>query len=51
MLFTVARRRGLLPAKCFTTTVSFGCHHFTSMSRVDLNAAPVVATRSTSAKN
>ena len=35
----------MLPAKCFTSTTSFGWHHLTSMSRDDLNAAHDVARR------
>ena len=48
---TVAWRRSLLPAKCFTTAVSFGWHHLASVMRDDLNAARGVARRSSSAKN
>jgi hypothetical protein len=40
---TVAWRSSLLPAKCFTSTVIFGWHHLTSISRDDLNAAHAVA--------
>src|SRR5690242_18383123 len=36
---TVAWRSVLLPARCFTRTVSLGWHHLTSVSREDLNAA------------
>ena len=48
---TVAWRSNLLPAKCFTSTTSFGWHHLASVSRDDLNAARGVARRSSSAKN
>ena len=34
---TVAWRSNLLPARCFTRTVSLGWHHFTSVAREDLN--------------
>ena len=48
---TVAWRSILLPDKCFTTTVSFGWHHLTSLSREDLNIAQDVVRRSTTVKN
>ena len=35
--FTVVWRSILVPAKCFTRTVSQGWHHFTSIAREDLN--------------
>ena len=47
----MAWRRNLLPAKYFTSTVIFGWHHLTSISRDDLNAAQDVATHSSSARN
>jgi hypothetical protein len=37
--FTVAWRSNLLPAKCFTSTTSFGRHHLTSC--IPLNVVPV----------
>src|SRR5262245_18312199 len=49
--FTVACRSVLLPARCFTRTISSGSHHLTSVSRVDLNAAQDVVRRSSTAKN
>jgi hypothetical protein len=45
---TVAWRTILLPARCFTSTVSLGWHHLTS--REPLNAAQDVARRSSSEK-
>ena len=48
---TVAWRSVLLPARCFTSTVSFGWHHLTSVSRDNLTAAHDVARRSSSAEN
>jgi hypothetical protein len=48
---TVACRSIRLPARCFTRTASLGWHHFTSVSREDLNEAQRVLRRSTSAKN
>ena len=44
----MAWRSNFLPAKCFTSTTSFGWHHLTSISRDDLNAAHDVAKRSSS---
>ena len=44
-------RRVLLPARCFTSTVSFGWHHLTSCIREFLNAAHDVARRSSSPRN
>ena len=49
--FTVAWRSVPLPARCFTSTVSFGWHHLTPVSLDNLNAAHDVARRSSSAKN
>src|SRR5262245_20829433 len=49
--FTVAWRSVLLPARCFTRTISLGSHHLTSLNRDDLNASQDVARRSTSAIN
>jgi hypothetical protein len=34
-LSTVAWRRVLLPAKCFTRTINLGSHHLASVSRDD----------------
>ena len=48
---TVAWRRVLLAARCFTRTLSLGWHHLTSVSRDDLNASQDVVRRSTSASN
>ena len=48
---TVAWRSVLLPARCFTRTISLGSHHLASVSRVDLNAAQDVVRRSSTAKN
>src|SRR5262245_26941082 len=47
---TVAWRRNLLPARCFTSTLSFGWHHFTPFIRELLKADQEVVRRSTSAK-
>ena len=33
----------LLPARCFTSTTSFGWHHLTSVSREDFNAVQLAA--------
>ena len=46
----MAWRSVLLPARCFTRTVSLGWHHLTSIIREDLNAAQDVVRRSSSAK-
>src|SRR5262249_28914013 len=49
--FTVAWRTVLLPARCFTSTVSFGSHQLVLDCRSDLNAAHAPVKRSTSARN
>jgi hypothetical protein len=48
---SVAWRSVLLPARCFTRTISLGSHHLTSVDREDLKAVQDVTRRSTSAKS